>query len=68
MYHPLLRWVIPLVLLVAIAIVWFDHRRKATAGRQNPHHSVDHSRNHVTAAGVLAIVLIISFIGSFLIP
>ncbi len=68
MYHPLLRWVLPLLLLVAIAVVWYDHRRREHAARKNPHHPVHHSRNHVTAAGVLATILIVSFIVSFLIP
>lgn len=68
MIHPLLRWFLPLVLLVAIAAVWLDHRRRLEATRESPHHPVHHGRSHVTAAGVLAAFLIVSFVVSFLIP
>lgn len=68
MVHPLLRWVVPLVLLVAIGLVWLDHRRRAAESRESPHHPVHHGRNHVTAAGVLAVFLIFSFVVSFMIP
>jgi hypothetical protein len=67
-YHPILRWVVPVVLLVVIVAVLVDHSRRAAASRTHPHHPVHEGRNHITAAGVLAIVLIVSFIGSFLIP
>jgi len=67
-YHPLLRWVVPLLLLVAIAVVWYDHRRREHVTRKDPHHPVHHPRNHVTAAGVLATIIIFSFIASFMIP
>jgi cytochrome c-type biogenesis protein CcmH/NrfF len=67
-YHQILRWVLPLLLLAAILFVWLDHRRRAAAGRESPHHAVHHPRSHVTAAGTLACLLIVSFIVSFLIP
>jgi uncharacterized Tic20 family protein len=66
--HTVLRWVLPIVLVIGIAIVWYDHRRHAAATHHDHHHEVHNSRGHVTLASILAIVLIVSFIGSFLIP
>jgi uncharacterized membrane protein YfcA len=67
-YHEILRWIVPLLLLAAILFIWLDHRRRARAGRESPHHQVHHSRNHITAAGALACLLIVSFVVSFMIP
>ena len=66
--HTVLRWILPLVLVVGIAIVWFDHRRRAAATHHDHHHEIHDSGGHVRLASILAVVLILSFIGSFLIP
>jgi cytochrome c-type biogenesis protein CcmH/NrfF len=66
--HTVLRWVLPLVLVIGIAIVWFDHRRRAAATHHDHHHEVHDPGGHAKLASILAIVLIVSFICSFLIP
>lgn len=68
MHHPL-RWIVPpLIVLIAIAAVYIPLHRHAAAVRKNPHHHVRKPYSHNTAAAIVAVALIVAFIGAFILP
>lgn len=68
MHHPLRYLVPPLIVIVAILVVYLPLRRHAIGVRENPHHHVHKPVSHVTAAGVVAAGLIVAFIAAFMLP
>ncbi|MGC2634482.1 MAG: hypothetical protein WA215_09760 [Candidatus Cybelea sp.] len=68
MHHPLKYIVPPLVVLIAIAAVYIPLHRHEKAVRENPHHHVRKPITHVTAAGVVAVGLIVAFVAAFILP
>ncbi len=68
MHHPLRYIVPPLIIVAAILVVYVPMHRHARAVRKDPHHHVHRPVSHVTAAGVVAVGLIVAFIAAFILP
>ncbi len=68
MHHPLRYVIPPLVVLAAIALVYFPHRRHAVAQRERPHDNAHKPLAKGTFVGVIAAGLIVAFIAAFILP
>jgi hypothetical protein len=68
MHHPL-RYIVPPLIVIIVAIaVYLPIRNHEAAVRRNPHHEHKRPYGHVTAAGFIAVALIIAFIAAFILP
>jgi multisubunit Na+/H+ antiporter MnhB subunit len=66
--HPLRYIIPPLIVLIAIAAVYIPMHRHKEAVRKDPHHHIHKPVSHITAAGVVAVGLIVAFIAAFILP
>jgi hypothetical protein len=67
-HHPLRLIVPPLFVIAAIVAVYIPLHRHAVAVRTNPHHHVRKPYSQTTAASIVAVALIVAFIGAFILP
>jgi ABC-type transport system involved in cytochrome c biogenesis permease subunit len=68
MHHPLRYIVPPLIVALAVVALYIPMHRHAVAVRERPHETHHKPVHHVTAAGVVAVALIIAFIAAFILP
>jgi multisubunit Na+/H+ antiporter MnhB subunit len=67
-HHPLRYIIPPLIVAAALVALYIPMRRHAQAVRENPHHPAHKPVHHITAAGVIAVALIVAFIAAFILP
>ncbi|HEY2476282.1 MAG TPA: hypothetical protein VGI19_15955 [Candidatus Cybelea sp.] len=68
MHHPLRFIIPPLIVLLAIAVVYVPRHRHEVAVRTNPHHNARKPINRATGRAILAGGLIVAFFSAFILP